>query len=503
MGAPSNYDWGMWNYHHPSNDEIDDITDAAALGNDDWWTGNIGKQMSYYPKLVWWPAEPWSSIKAWLDAAFSRGGEPVLMLCNSAVVGRWDNPRNWINNTWTNGSHDTALKALADNIKNYGLDHIIHLRFFWEGNQNVQLRPLPYNPVLHPEAGWYADLKDENGTQVNTPTTFINAWRYIVNMFKSRGATNVKFWFTIGSYGDIKYGSKSILGQMYPEDNSHKCVDVLGYEIYSNGQSTDSYCKDPNITYTYPALAALDSGITKPIIIAEAGCQNKIGNATFKPAWLGNTLNPALIRKAYPRTCGILYWDDISTLGDGTKFDLKDTTADQNAALNCFKIADYKKGATGPYLSATNGGGSSVIPARKYPYTWEQFTLTRVSTGMYNIKTYNGKYISAIPVARTDLAAGTVIADRTVASTWETFTLSRLSDGYYTINTCDGHYLTAENGGESPLVANRAAVGVWEKFGFHKVSTGIYNIWTGNYTAYGTDFSINGVSKMPALDTLT
>ena len=72
MGAPSNYDWGMWNYHHPSNDEIDDITDAAALDNDDWWTGNIGKQMSYYPKLVWWPAEPWSSINTWIDGPGSK-----------------------------------------------------------------------------------------------------------------------------------------------------------------------------------------------------------------------------------------------------------------------------------------------------------------------------------------------------------------------------------------------------------------------------------------------
>jgi len=496
---PSNFGWGLWNYHHPSGDEIDDMTDANALVNDDWWAGQIGKQMSYYPKLVWWPAESWASIKAWLDAAFARGGEPVLMLCNSAVQGRWDNPRNWTNNTWTTGSHDTALNALVDNIKNYGLDHIVHLRFFWEGNYPWQLRPLPYDPINHPEVGWNANLKDENGNQINTPNTFKAAWQYIVNRFRARGATNVKFWFTIGSYGDEQYNGSSILPQMYPGGGY---VDYLGYEIYSNRQTVDSYLNDPNITYTYPALAALDPGITKPIIISEAGCQNKIGDTTFKSLWLGNTLNPALIRQVYPRTGGILYWDDISTLGDGTKFDLRDTILDQNTALNSFMIADYKKGATGPYLSATNGGGSSIVPARKYPYTWEQFTVSKVSAGKYNIRTYNGKYMCAVPMTRTDLIPGQVIADRDTPSTWETFTLARQADGYYSIQQSDGNYVCAESGGEAPLVANRAVVGLWEKFGFHKVSGNIYNIWIGNYAAYGTDFSINGVSKMPTLDTL-
>jgi len=472
----------MYNYHHPSGDEIDDMTDTAALANDDYWTANVGKQMSIYPKLVWWPAESWTSIKAWLDAAFSRGGEPLLMLCNSSVVGRWDNPRNWINSTWTSGSHDTALNTLIDNIKNYSLDHIVHIRFFWEGNRNVQLRPLPYDPVNFPEAGWYADLKNENGVQLNTPTTFKDAWRYIVNKFKTRGASNARFWFTVGSYGNILYNGSSILSQMYPEDVSHQCVDNLGYEIYANRITTNSYLNDPNITYTYPALAALNA--TKPIFVVESGCQSKPGDAAYKPAWLGNTLNPALIKAAYPRTCGILYWDDLSILGDGTKFDLKDTVAAQNMALARFGIADYRNGYTGPFLSAVNGGGANAIPNRMYPYGWEQFKLTKVSGSWYYIQSYDNHYLF-----EQNAGGAGITFEGTYGDIWNRVLLTRQTDGYYTMKCYDNvHFICAENGGETPINATRTSAGIFENWGFHNISGNVYNIWTKNYPAYGPRF---------------
>lgn len=148
---------------------------------------------------------------------------------------------------------------------------------------------------------------------------------------------------------------------------------------------------------------------------------------------------------------------------------------------------------TGPYLSASNGGGGDVIPNRAIPRNWEQFTVTKVSGDIYNIQANNGKYLCA-----ENGGGGTVVANRDTPTQWEQFTLERQSDGYYALKTYDGvHYLCAENGGEAPLVANRMSIGAWELFGFHLVSGNNYQIWTYNKSVFGPEFA-----TMPPLSTL-
>lgn len=185
---------------------------------------------------------------------------------------------------------------------------------------------------------------------------------------------------------------------------------------------------------------------------------------------------------------------DWSMLGPARWF----TYATQTKQIPDFARLDpHSYDPVGPYLCATNGGGSTVIPNRAIPNVWEQFTITKISTGIYTIKTYNGKYLCAIPMARTDLEEGTVVADRDSAGDWEKFTFTRQSDGYYTIKQSDGNYVCAENGGEAAIVANRASASTWEKFGLHLLSGNVYNIWTYNKDAFGAEFS-----SMPSLSTL-
>jgi len=200
-------------------------------------------------------------------------------------------------------------------------------------------------------------------------------------------------------------------------------------------------------------------------------------------------------RYTYAKNWGFIAWNTYDDQGNRLQAYTPNIYVHQNPSIipNHSSVRPSAYTPVGPYLSSVGGGGSSVIPNRAYPSTWEQFTVTKVSDNIYNIRAYNGKYLCAI-----NGGGSAIVADRDSPSIWEQFTLFRQADGYYTIRAYDAqHFVCAENGGEAALVADRTNPSTWEKFGFHLVSGNIYNIWTFNKDAFGPEFS-----SMPSLSTV-
>jgi beta-mannanase len=297
------------------------------------WNNNVGKKMSFWCSTAWAPNQTWTecndlgwNIKSIVDNAYANDAEPVILWSINPNL-----PANvQYNKNITDGVWDSYLHELARNMAADG--RIIHFRMFWEMN------------AYGYEGGgwggrwsakWYATADDayNDRNPINTPTTFKNMWRHVVDIFKDEGAYNVKFWFTVGPVPPSGYENAfgSIpLADIYPGDYY---VDYLGYEFYTK---PGEYITALRIRSTYQELADLNP--VKPIVIAEAGIFTD--DNAYASKWWREALDPTYIKMLYPRTSGILIWN--ADMSDGCGFTTESLRAQ---AVESFKVAPYKNGA--------------------------------------------------------------------------------------------------------------------------------------------------------------
>ncbi|MFJ1753217.1 glycoside hydrolase family 26 protein [Kitasatospora sp. NPDC088134] len=143
------------------------------------------------------------------------------------------------------GRFDAYLTEFAHAVKADG--RVLVLRFAHEMN-----------------AHWYQWSETRNG---NRPGDYIAAWRYVHDLFREQGATNV-VWFwcpdSVGAGVDDPAG-------FYP---GHDYVDWIGVDVYSDGDDT----AEQSLTPSYRALRAIAD---KPFFIGEVGVRPGPG----KPGW--------------------------------------------------------------------------------------------------------------------------------------------------------------------------------------------------------------------------
>lgn len=317
----SSFDWGMW---------MQNTSEMQA------WNADVGKNMSFWCGTAWAPNQTWNdsngfgwTIKDIVDTAYNNDAEPVIMWSVNPYL-----PVNvQYNQNFTDGIWDEYLVELARNMANDG--RIIHFRPFWEMN-GVGYEGCGWGGRFN--AKWYANAYDAYNdiNPINTPSTFIAMWRHVVDIFKYEGATNVKFWFTIGSLPSEGYEGHDNIGavplaNIYPGDSY---VDYLGYEFYN---PTGGYIDAQHIQGAYHELTDLNS--TKPVIVAEAGLFTDDDN--YAKNWWSKALDPTYIKILYPRTSGILVWNADGS--DGCGFN---TSAKRAQAIGAFRAASYKDGAT-------------------------------------------------------------------------------------------------------------------------------------------------------------
>src|SRR4051812_46962710 len=131
----------------------------------------------------------------------------------------------------------------------------------------------------------------------------------------------------------------------------------------------------------------------------------------------------------------------------------------QPRALTRFPIAISAR-INQRYVTAENGGASSLIANRTQVGPWEGFQVVDLGGGNVAIKsTFNGLYVTA-----ENGGASPLIANRTQVGPWETFRLINLENNDFALRAVNGLYVSALSAGGSPLTAAGPTANTWETF---------------------------------------
>jgi beta-mannanase len=208
------------------------------------------------------------------------------------------------------GKYDAYVKAWADSMKAWGKSVMVAFApemngafYPWEGDFNGSDELAGYGDPL----------------KVDGPERYVDAWKKVVNSFRTEGVKNVSWVFApnaLNGADDVWNAIKNY----YPGDDY---VDWLG--IVAFGARTDSDDWIPFDSLVGPAYAQLDSlNSQKPMMLAEWGVA-ELPDMGSKPVWLDSAF--AQIKPRFPRLKAAVYWDDQFRY-DGDIFDLRIGSSD-------------------------------------------------------------------------------------------------------------------------------------------------------------------------------
>jgi mannan endo-1,4-beta-mannosidase len=173
------------------------------------------------------------------------------------------------------GKYDAYFRKEADAVR--GLGMTVMIRFAHEMN----LLSSDWGPN---KAG-------------NTGSTYADAWRHIVTVFREEGASNVK-WVWVPN---VDYGGRPF-NQFFPGD---EWVDYVGLDGYnwgsSGGESFASFSKI--FASSYATITQLS---TKPLIVTETAASEAGGN---KAAWIEETFLRT-IPQTMPRISAVIWFSE-------------------------------------------------------------------------------------------------------------------------------------------------------------------------------------------------
>jgi hypothetical protein len=211
------------------------------------------------------------------------------------------------------GSVDRCYKGVADYLKTFR--YRVMLRLMWEFND-------PYVSVPIYPCG-------NNYTSHGGPSAFVAAWRHIVRIFRTEGATNVGFWWVPAEGQDRHCADLSYPGDTY--------VDWVGSDSYNwAGTKYNSPCvqgwAEFNRMFNYrptPSCKATSTysryGARKPFVVGETATKYDSSNPTRKPNWFRNIVSVAA--PAMPNLHGIVFFDQYIASGDDWRVDSDQTSS--------------------------------------------------------------------------------------------------------------------------------------------------------------------------------
>jgi beta-mannanase len=209
-----------------------------------------------------------------LDGFAARGISPIVTWEIWDWNGAGNNPTYKLSNILA-GNFDTYINSWVSAARAYGKP--VYLRFGHEMNGN-----------------WYPWGVGVNG---NTPAQFVSVWRKIVTMFRTGGATNVRFVWS----PNVVDNDKPLTG-LYPGDAYVDMTAMDGYnwgtsQGWSKWQSFDQIFRS-----TYDQILALAP--TKPIIVAETASTESGGD---KAAWIHAAFDN--LPTDFPKLRGVIWFD--------------------------------------------------------------------------------------------------------------------------------------------------------------------------------------------------
>lgn len=226
-----------------------------------------------------------------VDSFESMTGKTLsTILVYQAWEGDWKNFRSqWITNAKQNGSMAMITwepwnYSFGTYQYNYRLANITagnfdtHIRNYAKAakatNTDFYLRP------MHEMNGnWYPWAESVNG---NKKGDYIKAWKHIVDIFRSEGATNAKFvWCP-----NVNYSGSTPLAQVFPGDDY---IDYICMDGYNWGNTNGGWQSFSTLfASTYNQITTLS---TKPVIIGETASAEQGGN---KANWITSAYGPEI-----------------------------------------------------------------------------------------------------------------------------------------------------------------------------------------------------------------
>jgi mannan endo-1,4-beta-mannosidase len=277
-----------------------------------------GKKQS----IVHW-GQPWQmngSMQSFQTQAYEnvrlRGSIPMINWNSWNLNAPIDDPNYSLAKIY-GGTYDAYITKWAQAAKAWG--HPFFIRFDHEMN-----------------GWWYPWSEQRDG---NHAGDYVKAWRHVVNIFRSVGATNATWVWCVNIASDVT----TPLSELYPGDSYVDWTAMDGYNKATNASSWLSFDQIFGLNpwskhNTYQELVNLAP--SKPIMVGETATTNTGGDAG---AWIRDVLLTQLPQK-YTHVKAFVWFnsnDRNSLLGY-----MIESTSGQKAA--------FKQGITSSYYAANN-----------------------------------------------------------------------------------------------------------------------------------------------------
>lgn len=171
---------------------------------------------------------------------------------------------------------------------------------------------------------WFPWSVNFYGGERGGAETFKNAWRYVVERVRARGAANILWVFHVNNYPGVN-DDWNVMAKLYP---GSKYVDWLGLSVYGKQFRDNTGWAEFHdlIDWPYQELAALDS--EKPIMLAEFGV-GEFPKSGSKSEWFADAFS---MIPQYPRIKAAIYWHERWQNQDGTYSNLRINSSAQALA---------------------------------------------------------------------------------------------------------------------------------------------------------------------------
>lgn len=269
--------------------------------------GPVAEAATISPKTgAWlgsWPSVTQKNIEYFIQLSNHKSGVVHTFVNTNQDITQWKGFMDYVKNQGATNLLTLEMKKsdgsdyntidISDGMLDAYLVKIATQMKSWQNGSEIWVRP------MHEVNGnWYGwSIGD---SKVNTNESYKAAFQRVVNVFRSNGASNVKFIYNVNN---TNVGEGSSFMGAYPGDNYVDYVSMDGYN-WGTSQTWSTWQGFRQIfDNTYNALV---SGSKKPVIIAEFASTEIGGN---KAAWITDMKNQ-IHSGVYPKLVAAIWFNE-------------------------------------------------------------------------------------------------------------------------------------------------------------------------------------------------